>query len=42
MSDGELPWYHKVQELKEGIATFYNESSGLWEDVWGEHMHHGT
>jgi len=30
-----------VQELKEGIATFYNESSGLWEDVWGEHMHHG-
>ena len=25
----------------EGIAAFYDESSGLWEDVWGEHMHHG-
>ncbi|CAD7698747.1 unnamed protein product [Ostreobium quekettii] len=23
------------------IAEFYDESSGLWEDVWGEHMHHG-
>lgn len=27
--------------LKEGIATFYDASSGLWEDMWGEHMHHG-
>jgi hypothetical protein len=27
--------------LKQGIANFYNESSGLWESVWGEHMHHG-
>ena len=27
--------------LKEGIAAFYDESSGIWEDVWGEHMHHG-
>ncbi|KAL2644900.1 hypothetical protein R1flu_012487 [Riccia fluitans] len=30
-----------VPELNEGIATFYNESSGLWEEIWGEHMHHG-
>lgn len=29
------------QELNEGIANFYDESSGLWEDMWGEHMHHG-
>eukprot|EP00638_Chattonella_subsalsa_P008042 CAMPEP_0117751076 /NCGR_PEP_ID=MMETSP0947-20121206/10754_1 /TAXON_ID=44440 /ORGANISM="Chattonella subsalsa, Strain CCMP2191" /LENGTH=352 /DNA_ID=CAMNT_0005569377 /DNA_START=67 /DNA_END=1125 /DNA_ORIENTATION=- len=29
------------KELKEGIAGFYDASSGLWEDVWGEHMHHG-
>jgi tocopherol O-methyltransferase len=28
--------------LKEGIANFYDESSGLWEEVWGEHMHHGA
>lgn len=28
--------------LKQGIAKFYNESSGLWESVWGEHMHHGA
>lgn len=27
--------------LKEGIAAFYDESSGIWEEVWGEHMHHG-
>ena len=28
-------------ELKSGIAKFYDESSGIWLDVWGEHMHHG-
>ncbi|XP_020589748.1 probable tocopherol O-methyltransferase, chloroplastic [Phalaenopsis equestris] len=27
--------------IKKGIAEFYDESSGLWETVWGEHMHHG-
>ncbi|XP_047330772.1 probable tocopherol O-methyltransferase, chloroplastic isoform X2 [Impatiens glandulifera] len=27
--------------LKQGIADFYDESSGIWEDMWGEHMHHG-
>jgi hypothetical protein len=31
----------QIKELKEGIAAFYDESSGLWENVWGEHMHHG-
>eukprot|EP00878_Enallax_costatus_P012923 GHUV01013495.1.p1 GENE.GHUV01013495.1~~GHUV01013495.1.p1 ORF type:complete len:287 (+),score=46.96 GHUV01013495.1:998-1858(+) len=31
----------QIQELNTGIATFYNESSTLWENVWGEHMHHG-
>ena len=28
-------------ELKDGIAGFYDASSGVWEKVWGEHMHHG-
>lgn len=28
-------------ELHQKIRTFYDESSGLWENVWGEHMHHG-
>ena len=28
-------------ELKIGIAGFYDRSSLLWENVWGEHMHHG-
>ncbi|NEQ68482.1 MAG: methyltransferase domain-containing protein [Symploca sp. SIO2D2] len=23
------------------IQQFYDASSGLWEQVWGEHMHHG-
>jgi tocopherol O-methyltransferase len=27
--------------LHRQIAQFYDQSSGLWEAVWGEHMHHG-
>ncbi len=27
--------------LEENISAFYDRSSGLWESVWGEHMHHG-
>jgi tocopherol O-methyltransferase len=27
--------------LKQQIQQFYDASSGLWEQVWGEHMHHG-
>ncbi|XP_031737291.1 tocopherol O-methyltransferase, chloroplastic isoform X2 [Cucumis sativus] len=27
--------------LHKGIAEFYDQSSGLWENVWGQHMHHG-
>ncbi|MCA1993734.1 MAG: methyltransferase domain-containing protein [Coleofasciculus sp. S288] len=27
--------------LKSKIQQFYDASSGLWEQVWGEHMHHG-
>lgn len=27
--------------LYEQIRQFYDASSGLWEQVWGEHMHHG-
>ena len=30
-----------LNELNEGIADFYDESSGIWEDMWGQHMHHG-
>lgn len=29
------------EDLKSGIAFFYDRSSKVWEDVWGEHMHHG-
>ena len=29
------------EELRSGIAGFYDKSSGIWERVWGEHMHHG-
>ena len=28
-------------ELNSGIATFYDQSTGLWEDMWGDHLHHG-
>ncbi|AFY74183.1 methyltransferase family protein [Synechococcus sp. PCC 7502] len=27
--------------LNQRIKTFYDSSSALWEQVWGEHMHHG-
>lgn len=27
--------------LAERIGNFYDASSGMWEQVWGEHMHHG-
>lgn len=36
-SDG----YRTRDQLKKGIASFYDGSSALWERVWGEHMHHG-
>jgi len=26
------------KDLKDGIAFFYDRSSKLWEDVWGEHI----
>ncbi|KAJ6693684.1 hypothetical protein OIU85_004459 [Salix viminalis] len=29
------------RELKQGIAELYDQSSGVWEDLWGVHMHHG-
>lgn len=29
------------EELQKGIANFYDESSGIWESIWGDHMHHG-
>ena len=27
--------------LTRQIQEFYDASSGLWEQIWGEHMHHG-
>lgn len=30
-----------IEVLQKGIAELYDESSGLWENIWGEHMHHG-
>ncbi|HLP90661.1 MAG TPA: methyltransferase domain-containing protein [Nostocaceae cyanobacterium] len=27
--------------LYQKIQQFYDASSGLWEEIWGEHMHHG-
>ena len=28
-------------DLYQRIQAFYDSSSSLWEDLWGEHMHHG-
>jgi tocopherol O-methyltransferase len=30
-----------VTELYQRIQAFYDGSSALWEQTWGEHMHHG-
>uniref|UniRef100_A0A2P2J8I1 Methyltransferase type 11 domain-containing protein n=1 Tax=Rhizophora mucronata TaxID=61149 RepID=A0A2P2J8I1_RHIMU len=27
--------------LNKGIAEMYDKSSGAWENIWGDHMHHG-
>lgn len=29
------------ETLYQKIQQFYDASSGLWERIWGEHMHHG-
>lgn len=31
----------QAKPLNEGIANFYDESTPLWESMWGEHLHHG-
>ena len=41
LEDIAKPFIAAKDTLNEGIASFYDESSELWEDVWGEHMHHG-
>lgn len=30
-----------MNNLSQQIQEFYDASSGLWEQIWGEHMHHG-
>lgn len=30
-----------AQSLNQRIQQFYDQSTPLWLDVWGEHMHHG-
>jgi tocopherol O-methyltransferase len=30
-----------ADNLYRDIREFYDASSGLWEEIWGEHMHHG-
>ena len=29
------------EQLYQQIGEYYDASSGLWEQIWGEHMHHG-
>jgi tocopherol O-methyltransferase len=30
-----------TDNLYRDIREFYDASSGVWEEIWGEHMHHG-
>lgn len=41
MSSNAVPAAAAAESLRKGIAEFYDESSGVWEDIWGDHMHHG-
>jgi tocopherol O-methyltransferase len=36
-----FPPYSMTSTLNQQIQQFYDASSGLWEQIWGEHMHHG-
>jgi len=38
---GLAPQRKEDKQLQKGIAEFYDESSSLWENIWGDHMHHG-
>ena len=40
--DSVLSRERSREDLKIGIAGFYDRSSELWLEVWGEHMHHGV
>lgn len=37
---GQLPQRSR-DVLNKGIAAFYDSSTALWEDMWGDHLHHG-
>ena len=41
VSDSLTNQERSTSDLTTGIAGFYDRSSRLWENVWGEHMHHG-
>ncbi|CAK7333721.1 unnamed protein product [Dovyalis caffra] len=30
-----------TREVNQGIAQLYDKSTGVWEDIWGDHMHYG-
>jgi len=30
-----------MSKLNQNIQNFYDASTRLWEETWGEHMHHG-
>lgn len=32
---------NSATNLYQQIQQFYDESSQIWEEIWGEHMHHG-
>ena len=38
LEDLAKPFVRAKTTLNEGIASFYDESSGLWEEQWGEHI----
>lgn len=31
----------RTRTLQEGIADFYDASTGVWVEIWGDHLHHG-
>jgi tocopherol O-methyltransferase len=41
LSLSRRPAVLQIPVLNDGIKIFYDKSSGLWERIWGEHMHHG-
>src|SRR5262245_39645437 len=41
VNTGPLPSAGATTELNQAVAAYYDTTIGLYEQLWGEHVHHG-